>query len=536
MHMNLRKTIRLPQRFSPDHLYGPRSRKLRGDDTERPPLVEYNPNLPPAAFPTLDTPRTSRQDHNTQQEGSDEDRHNGPIRRNIRRSLDDLCRLTNPESERDTSPNAHVEDIPPDQLDNHMASNGDLNPVWVSNMASMAAADQDAAGGMDMEDTDLESMVTGKTQTPPTALLDPIWSDLSYRMKAEIFQNLLERFSYPAVCRMLGLTTAERDAIEDTLSDRRSQEESENKHLDAMREKQLNDLARIDNSFRNQSRSYQLAFRKVSRQTFRGLREYIEPEVDFFACGRAELKIAQTFLRKRGIEAKFAGTWGNDIAFIRTLETETPFGMFGLDGAPGPNIVPFESNEAQPSTSPTTPNSQPETPHAFKDAYSNWLGDSPTSDSPRPIRHNRDSVTARRWLEQYNETVDKEMHHGAESRRQLPENSVRQDRQSLLPGSSSARMSNPRDGHPGELALNSRLQHQQQRPQQNNQINSPQRPDPGLQVPAAPIPATNDQDTHSSRLFHTPRLDGDLEMHEYHDPDETEDEFMHWDEMTIFPN
>ncbi|KAL4900367.1 hypothetical protein BDW74DRAFT_182910 [Aspergillus multicolor] len=573
MHMNLRKTIRLPQRFSPDHLYAPMSsRNLRSDDIMRPPLIEYNPNLPPAAFPTLDAPRTlRRQDHNAEQESNDEDGPDGHNQRIMRESLDDFRRLTKPDSERETSPTAHVRRIPLDQLDNHIASNGDLNPVWVSNMARMAAAGRHAYGGMDMEDTDPESIVTSEArvsrfpdpaqllprhfmgmrpltlplQPSRSTLRDPTWSDLSYRMQVEIFLNLLERYSYPAVCRMLGLTTAERDAIETTIEDRRSQEELENKHLEAMRKKQFHDLARTDNSFKDQGQSYHLVFREGSCPTLRGLREYIKPETDFFACERAELTLAQTFLRKRAIEPVSAGTWGNDIAYTQTLNAETPFGIFGLDRSPDPNTVPFKPNEAQTSTSTATSNSQPVTPIASEKTYTNWLGDSPTCNFLRSTRPDRDPATARRWLARYNETVmSQEKHYSGNPGRQASEAPLLQDRRSLAPGSSPVRLSNPSDGPSRELALNRRLQHphphpqqpQPQRPRPNNQNNSPQRSNPGLQIAVQPVSYTKDKDAHSSRVPPSPRMDGDLQMQENHDPDETEDEFMHWDEMTIFPN
>lgn len=169
MHMNLRKTIRLPQHFNPDPFYGPMSqRSLRGDDKKKPAYTDYNPDLPPAAFPTLERPRAARYGQDIHQRDNDEDRLNKASRRNSRRSLDDLCASVNPVGKREASPTAHVREIPLDQLDNYVASNGELNPIWVSNMARMAAAEKDADGDMDMEDTDLEGTVTGECRVSQT--------------------------------------------------------------------------------------------------------------------------------------------------------------------------------------------------------------------------------------------------------------------------------------------------------------------------------------------------------------------------------
>ncbi|KAL4986181.1 hypothetical protein BDW68DRAFT_178994 [Aspergillus falconensis] len=468
MHMNLRKTIRFPQRFSPDHLYGPMSqRSLRGDDKKKAAYIDYNPDLPPAAFPTLDRPRASRHGHHIQQRDNDKDRPDETSRRNSRRSLDDVCALTKPKGQREASPTAHVRDIPLDQLDNYMASNGDLNPIWVSNMARMAAAGKDADGDMDMEDTDLEGTVTEECRSLSTGPRDPTWADLSRRMQTEIFQNLLERYSYPAVCRMLGLTADERDDIEDTLEYRRKQIEQEDIHLDAMRAKQLRELSRVDNSFRTHKQSYQLVFRKASRQTFRALRDFIEPDRDFFACEKSELTIAKTFLCRRGLEPKFVGTWGNGNVLIHTYDGETPpFGRVGLDGAPGPNPIPATSNVTYAPTPTTVPEHQSETSAALKNTFTDWLGNSPASGSLEIVQPDGNRSTPGRYLAHLKKNIDQERYHCVDSERRVP-GLGRHDRRSVLPESPPARMSSPLGRYSSEeLALKHRQQ--QRRQQQTN--------------------------------------------------------------------
>ncbi|KAL4978443.1 hypothetical protein BDW66DRAFT_158238 [Aspergillus desertorum] len=503
MHMNLRKTIRLPQRFSPDHFYGPMSqRSLRGDDKKQPAYIDYNPDLPPAAFPTLDRPPASGYGSDTQQKDNYVDRPEEASRRNIRRSLDDLCALTNPEGQREASPTAHVRDIPLDQLENYMASNGVLNPIWVDNMARMAAAGKDADGDMDMEDTDLEGMVTRERRSLSAGPRDPTWADLSRRMQAEIFQNLLGRYSYPAVCRMLGLTADERDDIEDTLEYRREQTEQEDIQLDAMRAKQLRELSRVDNSFRTQKQSYQLVFRKASRQTFRALRDFREPDMDFFACRGSELKAAKTFLRKRGIEPKFVGTWGNGIALIHTSDGKAPpFRRFGLDGAPGPNPVLATSNETRAPTPTTVPGLQSETSATLTNTFTNWLENSPASSSLEIIQTNGNRSAPGRYLAHSKETIDQENDRCTDSERLVSELG-RHDRRSFLTESPQGRMSSPLDRYSNEeLALKHR---QQQRRQQEN--NHPP------QSELAPECLPKDKKTLNFRLL-SQGLNGELSFH-----------------------
>ncbi|KAL6236986.1 hypothetical protein BDW75DRAFT_205330 [Aspergillus navahoensis] len=370
-----------------------------------------------------------------------------------------------------------------------MASNGDLNPIWVNNMARMAAAGKDADGDLDMEDTDLEGTVTGECRSLSTGPRNPTWADLSRRMQAEIFQNLLERYSYPTVCRMLGLTADERDDIENTLEYRRKQIEQEDIHLDAMRAKQLRELSRMDNSFRTQKQSYQLVFRKASRQTFRALRDFIEPDRDFFACEGSELTIAKAFLCRRGLEPKFMGTWGNGIALIRASDGEAPpLGMFGLDGAPGPNPVSPTSNEAYAPTPIIVPELQSETSDALKNTFTDWLGNSPASSSLEIVQPNGNRSKPGRYLIHIKETIDQEKGHCTNSERQAP-GLGHHNRRSVLPEIPPALMSSQLDRYPEDLAL--KYRQQQRRQQQNNR---------SLRSSSAPISLPKEKNTFSLQL------------------------------------
>ncbi|KAL4818713.1 hypothetical protein BDW67DRAFT_182861 [Aspergillus spinulosporus] len=463
MHMNLRKTIRLPQHFSPDHFYGPMSqRSLRRDDKKKPAYIDYNPDLPPAAFPTFERPRAAGCGHDIYQRNNDQERPNKASRRNSRRSLDDLCASVNPKGQKEASPTAHVREIPLDHLDNYVASNGELNHIWVNNMARMATAGKDVDSDMDMEDTDLEETVPGECQSISTGPRNPTWADLSPRMRAEIFQNLLENHTYPAVCRMLGLTVDECDAIADILEIRRQQINQEDTQLDAMRAKQLRELSKVDNSFGTQKQSYQLVFRKASRQTFRALRDFIEPDRDFFACEGSELTVAKTFLRNRGIELKFVGIWGNGSSSVHTSDGEAlHFGGFDF-AAPGPMPVFRTTKETHARNLTTVPTTQSETSAPLKTTFTNWPGNSPTGSLLEIVQPNAKRSTPGKYLAHLKESIDQEKSRCTRNRRR---NSEFGHHDAVPSEILHACSSSPLGRHSEKLALKHR---QQQRPQRQN--------------------------------------------------------------------
>lgn len=149
------------------------------------------------------------------------------------------------------------------------------------------------------------------------------WADLSPRMQAEILNNLLYCYSWTTVHRMLGLTVDERNAIYNPLDCRTEQTKLEDLELKAMREKQLKELLKVDNSAWNQSRPHQLVFRKASRQTIRKLREAIQTDFDFLCCEGSELVDAKKYLLTRGIEPKYAGNWGNDLVVVQSPDEDS---------------------------------------------------------------------------------------------------------------------------------------------------------------------------------------------------------------------
>lgn len=219
-------------------------------------------------------------------------------------------------------------------------------------------------------------------------------------MQAEIFDNLLERYSYSSVSRMLGLTAHDRSAIEATLKCRREQGAYEESELEAMRTKQLRELSKLDNSSRGRRQSQQLLFQKASRQAFRDLNRNIRPEQDLFSCEASELATAKRFLRWRGITTGFLGAWENGNFLVHGTDEETSLEELGLDEDPGPKLL---ADVGQPAILPHncstfTPVRQLGPSLALKEAFINWLGDLPTGTrlpSPQPKDQ---PTTSEAWL------------------------------------------------------------------------------------------------------------------------------------------
>lgn len=179
--MKLRATVRPPQRLDGDFFYFPLSqRSLRASSSsEKPPrFIDYYPNHPPAAFPTLEIPRTTDTQISGQQDAGDsnDNGHDGLGDGEIpeedqwtktRKNLDDLCLLTKLDSQVGVSDAFDVEDVSLAALERYIASNGNLNPVYMSNMVRIASEGEDGGSLVDveMEDSDPDEVITEASST-----------------------------------------------------------------------------------------------------------------------------------------------------------------------------------------------------------------------------------------------------------------------------------------------------------------------------------------------------------------------------------
>lgn len=150
--MRLRESIRPPKRFDAEDFYTPDSYRPHRQSAPniRVQSVNFNPNLPPAAFPTLEWPRVREIGKNAiQNQESDAQ----PMEEVKQTGQNNAKQATDKESEGEVE----FGHIPMDELENYVASNAELNPIYVRNMAIMEASEENPY--KDMEDSDEETVV-----------------------------------------------------------------------------------------------------------------------------------------------------------------------------------------------------------------------------------------------------------------------------------------------------------------------------------------------------------------------------------------
>lgn len=158
----------MPQRLEYEQLHEDSlQQKLhRSKASATPHYIDYDPSLPPAAFPTLDQPRVP-QKVNGQVSGNgttvqaNDDEKRAPQDRGGR--IHNGAGKTNKIMEIDLS------DIPNNLVENYIASNGDLNPIYVRNMDVMAKAGQDTSLAYgDMEDSESDCAIVASPKNEAT--------------------------------------------------------------------------------------------------------------------------------------------------------------------------------------------------------------------------------------------------------------------------------------------------------------------------------------------------------------------------------
>ncbi|KAE8147843.1 hypothetical protein BDV25DRAFT_142361 [Aspergillus avenaceus] len=313
--MKLRDSIN-PPRYYQSNYDTPLSHKTlrrRSRTDDAPKCVEFNPNLPPAAFPTLDRlrplaprPRPQEQieeEEEQQQQGIGDSalpsvHHRSGHYDAIKRAQDTVVEL---------------DDIPMEEVESYVASNGYQNSIYARNMAQIAstAGVESRLEGMSDSDGEIDHHEPDH---------DPNWTDLTPRMQVEIFDNLQQRHGQVSAIRMLGLSVQEQELLERFIFGRNAQVELENAQLERMRERQLRELLRIDNSVRNQHVPHRLVFRKISRQATRSLMG--RADEDYLICRSDEVRDARRFLAKRGLDPHLVGDWSNTIATTSPVCTD----------------------------------------------------------------------------------------------------------------------------------------------------------------------------------------------------------------------
>jgi hypothetical protein len=187
--MKLRDSIRAPVRYGEDEDETQRRASLRhtNDDSfddsielgesgqprpqkrRRTNTVPFNPNLPPAAFPTLDRSQPGRE---STSKTSRQKRAVNDNRTDSHASGDLLPPSTDGGMLVDSVVPTGIDGVPLSQLENHIASNNMDNPVYARNvnMAQRTSADIEGTESMETSESDSDDSSPDATQ----ALLDMV--------------------------------------------------------------------------------------------------------------------------------------------------------------------------------------------------------------------------------------------------------------------------------------------------------------------------------------------------------------------------
>lgn len=123
----------------------------------------FDPNMPPAAFPSLDRPHANPQVRRLIIKMPQSRHHSGT-------DLPPPAAAASQQKRRVTWGPTTVDKVPMDNLENHVASNNDSNPVYARNMAIMAGAALEDS--FDTSDEDEDTAMSDNENLPdPTQVL-----------------------------------------------------------------------------------------------------------------------------------------------------------------------------------------------------------------------------------------------------------------------------------------------------------------------------------------------------------------------------
>lgn len=301
-----RRTIRAPKRFedtvqtsheTPDGQTG----KAPGPDRQHrrtlPPhvrpafplqYIDYNPNLPPAAFPTLD-PSAPRPQLN-----------NGMYARSNQTLVDGA---NGPAGE---GQGTHGD---PMDIDGADKTNENSDGEGVEVMGGMESSDDD-------DDENAKPYGDGyqpEEFKPPEKIE---WNDLTAALRFEIVDNMSVKYQRDQIMVILCLSLRERRELVEQLTAIDKQLEVENRFLVEMQKKQCRQLMRLDSSLPKDHRvPGMLIFKNLAKKYYKILSLNSEPE--YLMSRASDVMIAREWLRRIGSDPDYAGKWTNGWAEIK---------------------------------------------------------------------------------------------------------------------------------------------------------------------------------------------------------------------------
>jgi hypothetical protein len=306
----------------------------------KPSIPEFDPNLPPAAFPSLPTigqpiPTGTREGHLRRLKEDRERRfqgleplpresyHPGPIFRTI--GQDDAPNADKPASQEPAKASAsNVEHEAPGGFNANLeASNTVLNPVHSSNTAVMVdegqkdstdANESDLANRPDIDFSDSDIEIITERESPV-----PEWNDLTVSLRAEITDNLQEKGDWEYAVQKLGLTRKQQRMAREYAREYHQAVEREEKELETMRDKQRNYLLAVDRS-QIQDDQAELVLSNIASKSQQKILDHQDRR--YTMCKTSDLRKAWRFLKEHGLPQELAGVWSNGFEEIRLAEDD----------------------------------------------------------------------------------------------------------------------------------------------------------------------------------------------------------------------
>lgn len=274
-------------------------------------VIEFNPNLSPAAFPTLD--------------------HPGYVHNGGHVAIDLQSYLTTDFSRR-VSPSLMQSSITvqkqprvskPSSIYGEPTDNGPRNPVWASNMARMEEAGKMSDFARDI--MDMESEGEGR-KLINTGRKFPAWADLTDTHKLDLADAIGELFHPNAfqVMHQLRLSVLEKKKFLELLRQRQEQEAREEANQHKLQE---------------QTKDALLQGKNLSQSTFHEMVEAnlygTVDEDDHNQTCPYELEKARAYLVYCGFDPALAGEWW-DVPTISNAASRTQPGLLSTAAAPPP--------------------------------------------------------------------------------------------------------------------------------------------------------------------------------------------------------
>ncbi|KAI9811849.1 MAG: hypothetical protein M1827_005200 [Pycnora praestabilis] len=337
--MDLRKNTRRPQRYEPEQDYAcemtyvpPPQRPVFA-----PPFVDFNPNLPPAAFPTLSANPLEGSRAQSGGQGYLENLNprqpvlSGEEKGEIRIRLFGTM--------------------------NARYSNGLENPTYVKNLKRMKEL-----GEMTKEERFLKECETSSEedtsgyQTGPFSKPDPppAWKDLAVPHQINIIDEFYQDGNFQQVFELLDLTTNAQDNIMQHYNARKTRDVDEDTRIKAVQEEQRQLLlSRV-----NFSTPIPELAPPISQPRFRAFFDkylYSNLETDHPTPTNKDNARARIFVGDHGMEELFAGYWSDepeedDDVLMDEEEMPAPKAIHGPTMAPPPFISAHQyTKEDQPT-------------------------------------------------------------------------------------------------------------------------------------------------------------------------------------------